>query len=116
MDEIKKAIEALEINNALMTFDPNTGEDYPIELQNQLNQDLYKANLIAIEILEKQLNNGWISTKERFPKEDEEVLVCFPDGQIRWAFLYLGEWNTEASVYQEEYVVAWQPLPKPYEY
>ena len=33
----------------------NTGEDYPIELQNQDNQDLYKANLVAIEALEKQM-------------------------------------------------------------
>jgi hypothetical protein len=55
MNDIKRAIEALKMENALMKFDPNTGEDYPIELQNQDNQDLYKANLIAISALEKQI-------------------------------------------------------------
>ena len=53
--KIEKAIEVLKMENELMQFDPNTGEDYPIELQNQDNQDLYKANLIAIEALEKQI-------------------------------------------------------------
>jgi hypothetical protein len=37
-----------------MQFEPMTGEDYPIELQNQDNQDLYNANLVAILALEKQ--------------------------------------------------------------
>ena len=51
---IEKAIEVLKMENELMQFDPNTGEDYPIELQNQDNQDLYNANLVAIAALEKQ--------------------------------------------------------------
>jgi hypothetical protein len=53
--KIEKAIETLKMENELMQFDPNTGEDYPIELQNQDNQDLYKANLVAIKALTKQL-------------------------------------------------------------
>lgn len=55
MNKIEKAIEALKMENELMQFDPNTGEDCPIELQNQDNQDLYNANLIAISALEKQI-------------------------------------------------------------
>lgn len=55
MNDVEKAIEDLKIENELMQFDPNTGEDYPIELQNQDNQDLYNANLVAIEALEKQI-------------------------------------------------------------
>ncbi len=51
---IEKAIEALKMDNELMQFNPNTGEDYPIELQNEINQDIYKANLVAISALEKQ--------------------------------------------------------------
>ena len=64
---IEKAIETLKMENELMQFDPNTGEDYPIELQNQDNQDLYNANLIAIEALEKQV-----------PKEAKRwrILIC----------------------------------------
>ena len=55
MNYIEKAISVLKMENELMQFDPNTGENYPIELQNQDNQDLYKANLIAISALEKQI-------------------------------------------------------------
>ena len=53
--KIEKAIEVLKMDNELMQFDPNTGEDYPIELQNEINQDIYKANLAAISALEKQI-------------------------------------------------------------
>ena len=55
MNDIEKAIEVLKMENELMQFDPNTGEDYPIELQNQDNQDLYNANLVAIKALTRQL-------------------------------------------------------------
>lgn len=51
--KIEKAIETIKMENELMQFDPNTGEDYPIELQNEINQDIYRANLIAIVALEK---------------------------------------------------------------
>jgi hypothetical protein len=54
MNDIEKAIEVLKMENELMQFDPMTGEIEPIELQNQDNQDLYNANLIAISVLEKQ--------------------------------------------------------------
>ena len=59
--KLKKAIVALKMENELMQFDPNTGEDYPIELQNQDNQDLYKANLMAISALEKTRTNERVS-------------------------------------------------------
>jgi len=55
MNDIEKAIEVLKMENELMQFDPMTGEIKPIELQNEDNQDLYKANLIAISALEKQM-------------------------------------------------------------
>lgn len=52
---IEKVIEVLKMENELMQFNPMTGEIEPIELQNQDNQDLYKANLVAISALEKQM-------------------------------------------------------------
>jgi hypothetical protein len=55
MNGIEKAIETLKMENELMQFNPLTGEIKPIELQNQDNQDLYNANLIAISALEKQM-------------------------------------------------------------
>jgi hypothetical protein len=53
--KIEKAIEVLKMENELMQFNVLTGEIKPIELQNQDNQDLYNANLIAIQALEKQV-------------------------------------------------------------
>ena len=53
--KIEKAIEVLKMENELMQFNVLTGEIEPIELQNQDNQDLYNANLIAISALEKQI-------------------------------------------------------------
>jgi len=110
---IEKAIEVLKMDNELMQFDPNTGEDYPIELQNEINQDIYKANLIAISALEEKLS-GWVPVGERLPKEDEEVLITLAHGKATWAYLYQGEWNTMFSTYPIERVIAWQPLPEPY--
>ena len=55
MNDIERAIEVLKMDNDLMEFDPNTGEERPIESQNELNQCAYKANLLAISALEKQI-------------------------------------------------------------
>ena len=54
-NDIEKAIDALKMDNALMEFDPSTGDERPIEFQNELNQCVYKANLLAISALEKQI-------------------------------------------------------------
>ena len=71
----------------LIQFDPMTGEDYPIELQNQDNQDLYNANLI-ISALEKQLNGGWIPASERLPTirecQENDCRFIVTDGNRRY--------------------------------
>ena len=55
INDIEKAIDALKMDNALMEFDPSTGDERPIKSQNELNQCAYKANLLAISALEKQI-------------------------------------------------------------
>ena len=64
--KIEKAIEVLKMENELMQFNVLTGEIEPIELQNQDNQDLYKANLIAIKALEKQIARSPINRCAKF--------------------------------------------------
>ena len=54
-NDIEKAIDALKMDNALMEFDPSTGDERPIKSQNELNQCVYIANLLAISALEKQI-------------------------------------------------------------
>ena len=50
---IEDAIGALTMCKELMLFDPNTGEVHPLELENEDNQDLYRACDIGIWALEQ---------------------------------------------------------------
>ena len=69
MNKYKQVIEIFKMENELMEFDPSTGEKKPIELQNEDNQDLYKANLVAIEVLEKQIPKRAKETQEMMDVE-----------------------------------------------
>lgn len=79
----------------------------------------------AISALEKQLNNGWISVKERLPKDD----ICIPTyvtirhketgyiftARMRWFFGKFEYYNgkTLSSIYE---ITAWkhEELPQPF--
>jgi hypothetical protein len=104
MNDIEKAIDILKEKLQISTTGLTVGE---------LN-DQKRALDLAISVLEKQLNGCWISASERLPKEDEEVLVTTIGNQVCWAFRYLDEWNTCLSTFENEYVLAWMPLPEPY--
>lgn len=49
---IEKAIGILQMENELLTFDPNTGDEIPYEFLNDLNRDCYDAHVFLIELLE----------------------------------------------------------------
>jgi hypothetical protein len=70
------------------------------------------------------MSNKWISVKEKLPKDDEWVLCQLDDEwyeENSMMVLYLTEgWNSkiwvDGQMGTENYdVVAWMPLPKPYE-
>ena len=117
MIEYKQVIEIFKMENELMKFNPDTGEKKPIELQNEDNQDLYKANLVAIEVLEKQLNNGWIPVSERLPEEYLDVLVFdkYKDMHIAHYKPDEGWILTSNQLLFVSPPVAWKPLPEPWE-
>ena len=124
MNDIERAIEALKMENELMQFfNPMTGEIEPIELQNQDNQDLYKANLVAISALEKQLNGGWIPVSERLPEKEDiyQVTIKYKNFAgihltVRTAIYENKKWNIHGPqpVISNIKIIAWQPLPEPY--
>jgi hypothetical protein len=126
MNDVEKAIEALKMDNELMQFDPNTGEDYPIELQNEINQDIYKANLVAISALEKQLNGGWIPVSERLPNNCGLGVLLTIENKFQQRKVIQGftgymekgklEFHTNDKTTNLEIwkVIAWRPLPEPY--
>ncbi len=53
-EDIEKAILDLEYLQAMMTFDPMTGEELNIENDNEENRSLYKSVDIAIKVLREQ--------------------------------------------------------------
>lgn len=88
-------------------------EDYSEEVEEALN--------MAIEALEQEPMRGkWIPVTERLPEEGLTVLILAENGHIefgqrdenKWEWLAesIADYWTEA-----EEVIAWQPLPEPYE-
>ena len=82
-----------------------------------------KAKEIVHEVAE-EYNNGWIPCSERLPEEPEEGLTdldecdeyiaMIENADIPTALNYVGngEWYRDGEFYK---VIAWQPLPEPYE-
>lgn len=87
----------------------------------------------AIEIvneLAEEHNNGWIPCSERLPQEDEPVCVLcqivnvmLKNGTVTsgWCNRYLEKWyvldhhHDYPLPFEYKDVIAWQPLPAPYE-
>ena len=61
-------------------------------------------------------NDGWIPCSERLPELETEVLVCNKFGVITTASLSKPDINWEdGDGYMLLYIIAWQPLPSPYQ-
>lgn len=72
----------------------------------------YQTKDIIVDV-----NSGWIPCSERFPESYVDVLVTvrnFEYPQI--GHLECGIWYADDDVrFLQDAVIAWQPLPKPYE-
>ena len=66
-------------------------------------------------------SNGWIPCSEQFPKEYVSVLICDREGDIYVALMYdtkiYGKiWiQRNGGELRQDWVIAWQPLPAPYQ-
>lgn len=91
-------------------------------------QEVCKFLANYMDVLEKQMTNGWIPVSKRFPKTDEDVLVCNSQGTME-----IGYYHIDNTYYPTEYAdsnetgwynenddvldfepIAWMPLPEPY--
>lgn len=75
------------------------------------------------EQLEKELprvtpTQSWIPISERLPRQEVEVLTCNEHGFIEIQSLEDGYWENQhgdCTDFDDNNVIAWQPLPQPYE-
>lgn len=67
-----------------------------------------------------QMNNNWISVKDRMPKSGDAVLITgngcvdygiYSERYSRWYEINYDRYGDEIEVYYN--VTHWQPLPKP---
>ena len=60
---------------------------------------------------------SWISCSERLPEEDGRFLVFLPDrnGTFMCADFLNGKWYQDDYECTSNHVIAWLPLPNPYE-
>ena len=77
----------------------------------------------AIEIVKQEAekyNNGWIPCSERLPEPIRPVLVTLRNWMNDKYFVRVGRfhtdhWKTDEGIVENSVVLAWQPLPQPYQ-
>ena len=112
------------------------GAENAIEIVNQLAEEYKREHIVdlcnqicnkADEILQKK-NNGWIPCSERLPEDRKEKLVYLSSSRITIAIYNehrlphsgcaIG-WGYDSSSgyidFENETVIAWMPLPAPYQ-
>ena len=101
-------------------------------------KNLNDCDVIAVWLIRKNIEQQpsikpktghWIPVSERFPNNDDYVLVCYEDGHIRTAYYYIdtniypsefddccetGWYNYSETFMYKQDVIAWMPLPEPY--
>ncbi len=68
----------------------------------------------------EQYNNGWIPCSERLPEPIRPVLVTLRNWMNDKYFVRVGRfhtdhWKTDEGIIENSVVLAWQPLPAPYQ-
>ena len=93
--------------------DGKTEEDEYINKATQLAFD--DAKNIVQEVAE-EYNNGWIPCSERLPKESLNSVIGWDEYRQRCCFVqyYGGRWILGNDIDSVK-IIAWQPLPEPYQ-
>ena len=74
---------------------------------------------LSAKVRNNNLYGGWIPTSEELPSSDVAVMVTYKDGEVGFCYFdeEFGYWETseERIMVDKEYVLAWMPMPKPYD-
>ena len=70
---------------------------------------------MAIDIIRKHMNDGWISVEERLPEQSLNSVIGWDEYRERCWFVqyYNGKWMLGADR-EPINIIAWRPLPDPY--
>lgn len=63
------------------------------------------------QLLTERLKQGWISTNDKLPNDDNYYLYSSTSGNVDISFYSNGKWDCEDEGYQ---VIAWRPRPEQY--
>lgn len=105
--------------------------EHDSEMANHCKQDCNDVNDCtlcvfdkAIEIIKQEAeklvpdtnvgNNGWVPCSERLPEENSSVIACFAHGLVTELAFYGGLFHGIYD-YNTNVIIAWQPLPQPYQ-
>ena len=103
--KLKKYMEigTLEEFKALKHFESN----YEHNLNVEYNKAVYE--------FAEEYNNGWIPCERELPQKDMWCLATFESGNIdKIQYLVTNNWGWNGEM-GDNRVVAWQPLPEPYQ-
>ena len=83
------------------------------------NRAIYKSTEIVKEVAE-EYNGGWIPCSERLPEPIRPVLVTLRNWMNDKCFVRVGRfhtdhWKTDEGIVENSVVLAWKPLPQPYQ-
>ena len=72
-----------------------------------------------MDILEKQITDGWIPVSEKMPPIAQRVLISTANSKVCIARYHsFDKWTFESTgigyAYNKDSVIAWIPLPQPY--
>ena len=114
----EEAIDNFIYCQAMMLFDPLTGETDTLESMNKDNQDLYNALSVGIEVLSAENIQNWTSVETELPKEKGEYLVAYHP--CHWDYVkeetlvgtdtFRGK--TTWAKYKHQRNTHWMPIPK----
>ena len=118
--EFEKIIEKLEeLFQDLNVIEVLSHVDFDSTIQNSLENFLKAITNEAIEIVKQeteQYNNGWIPCSERLPKYGEVVMCsCTNSGITISCITHKGVKPSKSVRFGQHSVIAWQPLPKPFQ-
>ena len=97
---------------------------FPTEWVNEEQSKIhsYYANkLIEILKLTEQYNNGWIACSDRLPEDDSICIVTveYPNNKTMVDYGWFDRksccWFVGMQEFRTSNILAWQPLPKPYQ-